>query len=81
MTTTQRVRTFIAEELRWDGTREQLTDDYPLLDGSVIDSLGLMRIVQFLEEECGIEIADEDLVPENFATLSAIATLVDRKTP
>jgi acyl carrier protein len=79
MNITQRVRNFITEELRWDGSPEQLTPDYPLLDNSVIDSLGLMEVVQFLEQECGVEIADEDLAPENFATLSAIAKLVERK--
>jgi acyl carrier protein len=79
MSITQRVRNFIIEELRWDGSPEQLTPDYPLLDNSVIDSLGLMQIVHFLEQECDVEIADEDLLPENFATLSAITKLVDSK--
>jgi acyl carrier protein len=78
--TTEQVQDFIIQELRWGGPREQLTPDYPLLENSVIDSLGLMQIVQFLEVECGVEIADEELVPENFATLSAIAKLVESKT-
>jgi acyl carrier protein len=35
--------------------------------------------VQFLEAECGVEIADEDLVPENFATIGAIVSFIDSK--
>jgi acyl carrier protein len=80
MNTTERLRDFIVDELRWDGARHQLTDDYPLLDAGVVDSLGLFEIVQFLEAECSVEIADDELVPENFATLSAIAKLVERKS-
>jgi acyl carrier protein len=80
MNTTEKVRDFIVDELRWDGPSHQLTDDYPLLDNGVIDSLGLFEIVQFLEAEYGVEIADDELVPENFATLTAIANLVGSKT-
>jgi acyl carrier protein len=80
MSTAQKVKDFIVDELRWDGDREQLASDYPLLDNGVIDSLGLFQIVQFLEVECGIEIADDELTPENFATLDSIEKLVDSKT-
>jgi acyl carrier protein len=47
--TTDRIRRFIVEELSWQG--EELTDDFPLLENQVIDSLGLFRIVGFLETE------------------------------
>jgi acyl carrier protein len=79
MNATQKVRSFIVEELRWTGPPEELTADYPLLDRGVIDSLGLMQIVQLLEDECGVEIADGDIVPENFASLAAIENLVESK--
>jgi acyl carrier protein len=79
MNATQRVRDFIVEELRWSGPPEQLSADYPLLDNGVIDSLGLMQIVQLLEDECSVEIADGDLLPENFASLAAIENLVESK--
>jgi acyl carrier protein len=79
MSTTDKLRHFVVEQLRWDGPSNQLTDDYPLLDNGVIDSFGIFEIVQFIEDECRIEIADDELVPENFATLGAIAKLVERK--
>ena len=79
MNITERVRDFIIEELRWDGTREELTEDYPLLESGVVDSLGLFQIVEFLETECGVEIADHEILPENFATLSSIAKLVEAR--
>jgi acyl carrier protein len=78
MTPADRVRDFILNDLRWEGSADVLTDDFPLLEAGVIDSLGLFRLVQFLEEEYGIEIHDEELVPENFATLGAIRHLTER---
>ena len=74
MTTTERLRDFIVEQLGWRGA--YLTDDYPLLENRVIDSLGLFRIVGFLEDEYGVKIADSELVPTNFATLQQIAEMV-----
>jgi acyl carrier protein len=75
---TDRVRDFIVEDLRWRGDRSALTDDYPLLENGVIDSLGLFRIVEFLESQFGVEIDDNELVPTNFATLAAITRLAER---
>jgi acyl carrier protein len=79
MRTTEQLRDFIIEELRWAGPREQLTDDYPLLENHVIDSMGLLKIVQFLETKYGVQVADEELVPTNFGTLESIAKLVETK--
>jgi acyl carrier protein len=79
MNATQKVRDYILEELRWSGPREQLDADYPLLDNNVIDSLGLMQIVELLEKECGVEIEDHEIVRENFETLAAIENLVESK--
>ncbi len=74
-----RIRTFILEELGWYGPPGELTDDYPLIEREVIDSMGLFKLVTFLEES-GIEVADDDLVPDNFASLGAITALAARST-
>jgi acyl carrier protein len=79
MNAAQTVREYILKELRWKGSPEELTPDYPLLESGVIDSLGLMQVVELLETRCGVEIADNEIVPENFATLSAIENLVESK--
>ena len=46
-----------------------------------IDSLGLIRMVAFLETELGIRIEDEELVADNFATLRTLGELIATKTP
>jgi len=46
-----------------------------------IDSLSLIRLVAFLENEFGYRIEDEELIAENFATLRKLGELLATKTP
>lgn len=50
-----------------------------LLDSGVIDSLGILDIVAFLEESFGVQVRDEDLAPENFDTLAALERFVEAR--
>ncbi len=77
--TTDRLRTFIVEELSWEGSASDLTEDFPLLERGALDSLGIFQLVSFIEGEFGVEVRDEELVRENFGTLRDIARLVDDK--
>jgi acyl carrier protein len=74
-----KVRGFILEEFSFDGAGTTLTEDFPLLERHVIDSLGLFHLVGYLENEFGVEILDEELVPDNFGTVRDIARLVQTK--
>jgi acyl carrier protein len=78
MTIEDRLRSFIVEELRWDG-RERLTDDYPLIQRGIVDSMGILSLVSFIESEFGVQIQDEELVPQHFGTISGMASLIASK--
>jgi acyl carrier protein len=45
-----------------------------------IDSLGLIRLVSFMETDCGIRVEDEELIADNFANLRSLGELIARKT-
>ena len=79
-TVEQQLRDFIVQELRWSGAPELLTPDYPLIDNDVIDSLAIFEIVNFIEDHYGIKLGDDELTPENFETLGAMARLVASHT-
>ena len=79
MTTQATLRAFILEELSCELPPDQLTDEYPLIDEQVIDSMGIYQIVTFVEGEYGIEILDDELLPEHFETITAITKLIDSK--
>jgi len=60
------------------GSLPPITDpDEPLH----IDSLGLIRLVAFLESDLGYRVEDEELIADNFATLRQVGELLATKTP
>jgi acyl carrier protein len=72
------LRDFIVNDLGWSGDRSLLTDDYDLLEHDVVDSIGVFQLVSLVEERLGIEVPDEELVPENFQSIGALAGMVER---
>ncbi len=73
-----RIRGFIQTEILFDGDEVSLANDTPLLDG-ILDSLGLMQLVAFLEEEFDIEVQDEEVTVEHFRTIADIDDLVNAR--
>jgi acyl carrier protein len=74
---TDKIRRFIEEEIVLEEGMS-LTDDTPLLDG-VIDSIGLMRMVAFIEDEYDVEVDDAEITADNFRTVGDISRLVERR--
>ena len=54
-------------------------DSDSLLERGIIDSLGVLTLVAFLEETYEIKIDEDDLMPENFDSLGAITSYVSSK--
>ncbi len=52
--------------------------DTPLLETGVLDSINLVRLIQFIEERFGIDIPDSDFGPELFESPASLAAYVDR---
>ena len=81
MTTSTRIRDLVIRHTQWTGSPEELTDELPLIEGQVIDSLDLLTLISALEEEFDLEIPDEDLLPDNFSSISQIAAYVQSRQP
>lgn len=83
MDDTTKIKHFIVEEFMPDVPVEDLDSDYDLLTGGVVDSLGLLKVVAWLETEFDIGVDDSELGPESFRTVDAIREFVDqaRATP
>jgi acyl carrier protein len=77
MTIQENLRDFIVTDLGWTGDRSLLTDDYDLLEHDVIDSIGVFQLVSLIEERLGVEVPDDELVPENFSSIGALARMVE----
>lgn len=77
MDTASNIREYISTELMM-GDDSSLKNDTPLW-GGVIDSVGLMQLITFIEERFEIEVDDDELTSAHFGTVGDIAALVDRK--
>lgn len=75
----QAVRRFIAENFLFRDESETLAPDASLLDAGIIDSTGVLELVCFLETTFGIQVADQDMLPENLDSIRAISNYVSRK--
>jgi acyl carrier protein len=73
-----RIRDFVTEEIVFEEGSSPLADETPLLVG-IIDSLGLMQLAAFIEQEFGLEIDDSDMTADNFRDINAIVRLVERR--
>jgi acyl carrier protein len=69
---------FIVNQIMRGRNQGNVELDYPLIEERVLDSMDLHRLVVFLEAQFGITVQDEDLLPDNFATVRAIAEMVTR---
>lgn len=74
--TRKQLQNFIETELLNVST-DTLDHDEELLAGGLIDSLAVMRLVDFLEKTSGTVIPPEDITVENFATVTTIAGYFD----
>jgi acyl carrier protein len=79
MSTNDVIRGFIQNDIIQRALDKPLDDDDQLVESGIIDSLGIMSLLSFLEERFSIQIQSEDLNPENFATVSTLTALVERE--
>jgi acyl carrier protein len=80
LTTTDIVRRLVIDNVRYDGSPSDLEDDhFPLIDNHVIDSLEIMKLTALIEEQFGVQVDDDDVVPDNFSSIDAIARFVESK--
>ena len=75
----QHIRTFIFENFLFDAEESALGNDDSFLEQGVIDSTGVLELVEWIEETFEIKIDDTELVPENLDSVNLIAAFIERK--
>jgi acyl carrier protein len=68
------VNDYISREIVQDPALLPLSNDASLLEGGILDSLSLLRLVVFLERHFNVRVGESDLLPENFDNVNAICT-------
>lgn len=72
------IRNFVIENFLF-GKDDGLKDDSSFLDEGIIDSTGVLELVDFLEETFSITVEDEELIPENLDSINNVVAYVERK--
>jgi Phosphopantetheine attachment site. len=78
MDTTIQIRDFIRETFLKDKNNQNFSDDISLVDSGIIDSLGILKVLMFIEKTFGFKVDERDVVPEYFENVNALAAYVDR---
>jgi acyl carrier protein len=73
------VRTHIAQNILFSKTYPHL-DEASFLEEGIIDSMNVMELILFVEEKFGVEVIDDEIVPDNFDSVARIARFVRQKS-
>jgi len=75
-----RIRTYIAENMLFSDNGYPYADGASFLEEGIVDSMGIMELVMFVEENFGVVVEDEELVPDNFDSVSRLAAYIRGKS-
>lgn len=73
-----KVRAFVVENFMF-GKDEGLKDDTSFLENGIIDSTGILELVNFLDDEFSISVEDEELIPENLDSIKNVTSYLQKK--
>ena len=72
------IRQFLVEDVFYDRDLGSLGPDDSLLAKGLLDSMAILKTVTFCEEQFGITIPDQEVLPDHFESVRSIAKLVER---
>jgi len=76
----KQIRDFIINNALFGSTEVEFKDDDSFLEKGIIDSTGVLELVSFVEENFGIEVNDEELIPDNFDSVAKLGEYIQRKS-
>ncbi len=74
-----KIRTFIIENYLF-GDDEGLEEGTSFLDQGIIDSTGILELIDYISEEFSITVEDEELIPENLDSINNVTAFIARKS-
>lgn len=74
-----KIRTFIVENYLF-GDDEGLEENTSFLDEGIVDSTGILELIEFISEDFSITVEDDELIPENLDSINNVTAFIGRKT-
>jgi acyl carrier protein len=75
----EKIRSFIQDNFLLGDKNKVIKEDESFLQGGIIDSTGVLELVNFIEETYKIKVEDEELVPENLDSIKNLVAYIHRK--
>ena len=75
-----RIRSYIAQNLLFSDNGFNYSDDDSFLQEGIVDSVGVLELVLFVEQTFGVDVHDQDITPDNFDSVSRLANYIRRQT-
>lgn len=79
MDDTAKIKQFIVDEFMPDTSPDELDSDFDLQTGGVVDSLGLLKLVAWLESDFGVSVDESGLGPDSLRTVDSIKAFIDER--
>ena len=79
MSIKQQVRHFILTNYLFTDDESKLADAESLMQSGTMDSTGILELIMFLEEQFGIKVGDDEMVPANLDSVVNVVSFVERK--
>lgn len=79
MSIEEKVKSYILDNFLFTNDKNALANEDSFLNKGIIDSTGIMEVIMFLEEEFGISVDDDEMVPENLDSINNIVAYIGRK--
>jgi acyl carrier protein len=73
------IKDYIRKEFLFDNPQSVVTNDQPLMEEGIIDSLGIFTLIDFIQQQFDIKVDPTDVVVDNFKSVRTIADLVRAK--
>jgi acyl carrier protein len=75
----QKLRDFILENYLFTDDQAALNSDDSFLDKGIIDSTGILELIFYIEEEFGVKVEDDEMVPENLDSVNNVIRFLNAK--
>lgn len=74
------LRSFILENYLFTDDQGALKNNDSFLEGKILDSMGILELTHYLDEEFGVRVEDSEMIPENLDSVDQLAAFIGRKS-
>lgn len=76
----QQLRSFILENYLFTDDQSALADNSSFLDGGILDSMGILELIDYLDETFAIKVEGDELIPDNLDSIDSLIAFIGKKS-